>query len=374
MTRHNLARFNEIVNTIYTSSTESPRWRSFLRHLKETTGSLYVCIGFGDQELWKERVQYLESNNRYTLKQGEDYSDFLRFSPFTRLPEGRITTISELSRSGQPVHPEFASRVMHRFGITDIIGVNVVRQGTRVANLRLGRASNVGCYSREEKNLCALMLPHLQRVCAEVFGADSARSPWQAVLFDTLRSVGIGVVMVDASRRILDASAAALEIMQLARHLLCPGFSRLRLLDRTQDAALAAGVGGVMRGRESYALRVTGAEAQDGLHVVCVREPGTGMYGPARHVIVFMSRAAQGRRLSIRTATLCSLFGLTRAEARVVCGLVSGLSIAQIAVRHSISRNTAYSHVKSAFVKIGVNQQSALVSRVLCSLAVLGRD
>lgn len=368
MTAQNLAEFNGIIDAIYTGSTETPPWGSFLRHLKETTRSMYAYIAFGDEESWNGRVHYLESSSRRALDDGQDHSDFLRPSPFTPLPQDIVATIGDLANSGQAVHPDFVARVMGPFGIGDIVGVNFVRHGKQVANLRLGRAQAAGHYSSQDKELCALMLPHLRRACADASTTNVA-PVWQALLFETLRSLEVGVFLIDACCRILDASDLALEVLETHRQLLSTSNGHLRLHNRAQEQKLTAAVSCVLDSGESQAVRLTGRSSGDELHFVCVRAPDVGTYVPRRRVIAFVSCGRRPRPIATRMVR--DLFGLSCAEARVTLGLIGGLSITQIAVANSISRNTVYSHLKSAFAKVGVTQQSALVSRILSSVAVL---
>ncbi|MBK7250880.1 MAG: helix-turn-helix transcriptional regulator [Gammaproteobacteria bacterium] len=371
MAGHNLARFNEIVNTIYSSRAEIPRWSSFLRNLKEATGSVSAYMAFGDEVSWHERAHFLESASNRAVSDGQDHSDYLRLSPFTPLPQGQVATMSELLRKGESVHPDFFSHVIRPAGIGDIIGVNFARHGKQVATLRLGRMQAAGRYSRRDKDLCALMLPHLQRVCAESAGMNNAPE-WQPILFDAVHWLGVGVVLIDACRQIIDASDLAFELMANYRHLFCAGRAGLHFRSLTHEEVFGRAVSRVLGGSESQALRVAGGDHRGGLDFVCVRAPQSVWGAPQRRVVVFVSHHRQPRPVAV--GTLRGLFGLSRAEAQVALGLAAGLSISQIGERDSISRNTVYSHLKSAFDKVGVSQQSALVSCVLRSIAVLGRE
>ncbi len=65
-----------------------------------------------------------------------------------------------------------------------------------------------------------------------------------------------------------------------------------------------------------------------------------------------------------------SLYGLTRAEARVAIEITRGKTISQIACEQHVAPSTVRSPLKSAFAKMGVGRQPELVRRVL-SLATL---
>ncbi|MGI9329219.1 MAG: LuxR C-terminal-related transcriptional regulator, partial [Gammaproteobacteria bacterium] len=67
-------------------------------------------------------------------------------------------------------------------------------------------------------------------------------------------------------------------------------------------------------------------------------------------------------------ALLASYFNLTPAEAHVTQALCSGRSLPSAASELSISVNTARTHLRSVFQKVGVHSQAALVQRVTLSL------
>jgi DNA-binding CsgD family transcriptional regulator/PAS domain-containing protein len=67
-------------------------------------------------------------------------------------------------------------------------------------------------------------------------------------------------------------------------------------------------------------------------------------------------------------ALLATYFGLTPAEAHVTQALCAGRSLPSAASELSISVNTARTHLRSVFQKVGVHSQAALVQRVTQSL------
>lgn len=65
---------------------------------------------------------------------------------------------------------------------------------------------------------------------------------------------------------------------------------------------------------------------------------------------------------------LMDVFGLTRRESELTLHLASGGDLAQFAEMHQLSINTVKSHLKQAFVKVGVNAQAQLIANVHCLL------
>ncbi|QZN98656.1 helix-turn-helix transcriptional regulator [Chenggangzhangella methanolivorans] len=61
---------------------------------------------------------------------------------------------------------------------------------------------------------------------------------------------------------------------------------------------------------------------------------------------------------------LGGLFDLTAAEAKVAAALIEGLTLQEIAARHSLSVSTIRNQVAAVFAKTGVSRQSEFV--LLC--------
>ena len=75
------------------------------------------------------------------------------------------------------------------------------------------------------------------------------------------------------------------------------------------------------------------------------------------------------RNLEISVRTLMNLYQLTMSEATIAILLAEGHTTDEVADELDIKKNTVRAHLRSMFVKMGVTQQSMLVSLVLTSLA-----
>ena len=76
------------------------------------------------------------------------------------------------------------------------------------------------------------------------------------------------------------------------------------------------------------------------------------------------------RQLDIEPQVLQELFGLTRAEARLSCALLSGHGVEGAAAWLHVSQNTARTHIRSIFAKLHLSKQQQLV-RILSTLTSL---
>jgi DNA-binding CsgD family transcriptional regulator len=75
--------------------------------------------------------------------------------------------------------------------------------------------------------------------------------------------------------------------------------------------------------------------------------------------------ANRGARRAAQQNDIMNVYGVTRAEARLVSSLVDGLTLDEYAQKFSVSIATARTQLKSVFSKTGEHRQSALVRHVL---------
>lgn len=71
------------------------------------------------------------------------------------------------------------------------------------------------------------------------------------------------------------------------------------------------------------------------------------------------------------TEILCSLYGLTQAEARIAAEIVDGKSMTEIAEDNGVSQNTVKSQLKRIFAKTETQGQSDLIRLILRSPAMM---
>jgi DNA-binding CsgD family transcriptional regulator len=86
---------------------------------------------------------------------------------------------------------------------------------------------------------------------------------------------------------------------------------------------------------------------------------------------VLMARAEQLGREPPDQETLSRRYHLTPAEARLATAIAEGMSIADYAERHDVTRRTVRNQLQAVFDKTGVTRQAHLVSLLL---GVAGSD
>jgi DNA-binding CsgD family transcriptional regulator len=119
--------------------------------------------------------------------------------------------------------------------------------------------------------------------------------------------------------------------------------------------------------------RITSARDGTALSVLIARPPAKftsalrGITDSTGFLVLVTNSDASAPDLAAR---LRELWGLTPAEASLVLTLLDSESLQSAADRLGISRNTAKTHLASAYSKIGVTRQSDLAKRI-ASLAII---
>ncbi len=253
----------------------------------------------------------------------------------------------------------------------------VERQAQRSFNLSALRSRRSGPYTDAEQARLLALMPHLQTAFALHRRLHRAEALAAASL-SVLDGLPLGVVLLGPQARVLHANRRAQQVMQDSGLLRLGGDERLHAsraddqlqLQHAMRQAVTTGVGNpIHAGR---ALRLRGLDGRQ-LHLLVTPLPQwASPFGQHAAGAVFVSDpSAQVQPL---VNSLCSLYQLTLAEARLAQALVNGLTLQEYADRQAVSIHTVRSQFKSAALKVGVARQADFVRTVLTGPLLLHWD
>jgi DNA-binding CsgD family transcriptional regulator len=124
------------------------------------------------------------------------------------------------------------------------------------------------------------------------------------------------------------------------------------------------------------ALRVDRPSARPAYQLVLypmVCTPGRAALNPDEALAVALLHDPDSPQ-ALSAELLKTFFHLTPAEAHLTQALYGGEAVGEAAALLGISVNTARTHLRSIFAKVGVNSQAALIQQISHSLRVLARD
>lgn len=260
--------------------------------------------------------------------------------------------------------------VMQPFGIPWSMGAILDRLPERTDFAMLGKTAAQGEFEARDTALFAAFIPHLARalrVRRELMDMKALAADCMAAL----DHVGRGVVLAaqDGSVRFANRRAEAMfadaDGLTATRGGLKTG--RARTDDDLRGIVAAAAKTG--RGRAEVAIGALAVERRSGrAPYTVVAEPLAPSHrerlgAPARAgAILFIGGGEHGR--APQPERLAVIYGLTPAESEIAAGASLGFGATQIAAARGVSINTVKSHLKSVFLKVGVDRLPHLVARI----------
>ncbi len=206
--------------------------------------------------------------------------------------------------------------------------------------------------SSPKPGLAACLAPHFARahaIHAQLSQAEAERDALERVM----ERLPLGMAIVDASGAVVSMNRALLALTRGGKSLQV----RAGRLRSRPPEILATALRRISEENVAdHVLRLAG-EAPISLWVS--RLAGVAGY--------FLIMAASQRSRALSESGLCQLYGLTQAEARLTQFLVLGRGVEEAARGMEISPNTAKTHLKRIFSKVGVGRQVELLQAVYSS-------
>jgi DNA-binding CsgD family transcriptional regulator len=169
-----------------------------------------------------------------------------------------------------------------------------------------------------------------------------------------------GVIILDATGRVLDANVPALRVLNEVDGITVRN-GRLRFADAVFEQRLSRLIAQCQPGTAGAALPIAARfkrpRAQSYFVLVSPVPPGADEHDVALIACVY---ATDGRR-DISVELLRELYGLTRAQAEVARRLFAGRNVEQAARSLRLSPNTVRTHLKQIFTKCEVQSQAELM-------------
>lgn len=242
----------------------------------------------------------------------------------------------------------------------------------KLVALSMKASTRHGPFRASEARRLRAIIPHLQRALAIKDRLQLAQVRGDT-LGHTLDGLSVGILILDARGRIVEASDAARTIMTNDTGLRSDPDGRIRLRGAAHaklygwiDAGIPprSNVEGLLQipRENASALTVTVAPLPLTVDVWLASSP--------RWLLLVVDPERQ-----IRASTLLieKDLSLTPREAQIAALLVAGYDLRAVATRSNINLSTVRSHLKSIFAKTGLRSQVELVQRIRNGPALLGR-
>jgi DNA-binding CsgD family transcriptional regulator len=263
--------------------------------------------------------------------------------------------------------PGFAQSDPPDVDIGHVLGAIFDVSDDLTASLGIHRNRGAERFDPDDRHKLGLFLPHLQRalqIRSRLEGLEHGSS----LSLEILDGLAIAAIVTDQDCRILFANSAAERSLRDAV-VLTASQGQLRTQDPRRggslrraiaDAAATSGGTGTSAGDLVNIPRESGAPLV--LLVSPLRAANIG-FGPSRPAALVLFSTSE--EAAVSEPRLADAYGLTPAEARLLSALVAGHGLTDYASGSGISINTAKTHMRNVFQKMGHNRQVDVVRAVL---------
>ena len=361
--------YESLLETVYEATLDNTQWPVFLEKLTDVTN--VAC-----STIWLTSDQggffYGHNLNPESLARYQAY--YVHIDPFIecmkRRNVGQVGLTHEdvsdnVLRSTEFFNDFFKDEDV-RYGISGL----VYKQDNNMLNISLGRPERGGVFSKKEVNLLKVLIPHIRRAYT-ISNQLHQSQLQQSITESALNNLSVAVILVDKHGKPLLINQKAENLLMGSDVLTVKGgeltatnvkiqHKLLELIKKASQRELVR-AGGLKIAREPDQSELT-------LLITPIYALNTPLadYTSEPAAMILISESEQNIRLP--SEVLSSLYGLTRAEIRLVEELVQGITLEQIAEKYQISKHTLRVQIKSVFRKTGVNRQLDLVKLVLTEL------
>ncbi|RYG82277.1 helix-turn-helix transcriptional regulator [bacterium] len=187
-----------------------------------------------------------------------------------------------------------------------------------------------------------------------------------ALLERALEFTDLGVVLLDATGRIIHANAWAKTLLERGDGLRIAN-GRVEAVSAEDATRLQGALRGALGGMAQVPLVSVRRVAKRAL-LVCVMGETRRALDP-RDAAALLYVVDPDHDLRSLLSPACRLYGLTGSEARLVAHLVSGADLSASAQQMNVGVSTARSYLKQVFAKTSTNRQADLVRVMIGSAA-----
>jgi len=239
----------------------------------------------------------------------------------------------------------------------------VLEEGRRSASISFQRATirADGAALRASPRIAR----YAQAVQASLVRRHDRASRWLEALEGTATAFGEGVMLIDNCARVLRQCPRTAALLEESRSGLGMRKGVLWHADLRVRDALASALARLHFGTgDTRVLSLGSSGGRGGCRLELARAPEALRLGGESMVI---ARVKLHRHFAADPALLCASFGLTDAEARVLCALVEGQTPAAHARAQGVTINTVRRQIAVLMQKMDCNRQADLIRLALSS-------
>lgn len=369
-------RILSFVEAIYDTLSDDELWAHVATRMNELVPVRWFTVSSIGPAFERANLQVSEGIDDAALRAYDEY--FWETNPWIAEPFREILCMPGFTGAGHWVvsdeelercefgHDFLAPNDMF-YGATSILDASP----EIASNLGVYRPKSLGPYSTGEVSTIRVIAPHIRqalRVRARLLAGEGMAGSLEAVL----DRVTVGAVLLDLDGRALQFNRRAKELFGADDGLTLTARGTItaarpddarKLAEAVAEATASADGRGLSPGRSLAIPRPSGGHPHM-LQIAPLRVDASRVQAAgAARAVVFI--ADPDHETKPPEEQLQSLYGLTRAEARLAVRLAEGRSVSEAAEMLHIQVGTARQHLKRIFSKTGARRQAELIRLLL---------
>ncbi len=368
-------RLDRLVKSIYATLGGGDPWPEVLDelcHLFDGRGSMLTDHNFGSRRgAIRFKCDHFDDavpetyRSRMCSRNPWLHSD-LPYRPRSVILGTEILPDAELTRT------EFYRDYLHPLGLKHRLCGVVQRDGLGVRFLAILRAPRQPAFDEADKARLRRLLPHFQQAFDLRRHIQQDRSEREALL-EVLDHVPVACMLVNQGAALHFVNTAATRLLERRDGLLlragglAAGSSRLTARLRSTISRVAA-----LRPRSSqspcehFVVSRPSGRPPLLLSLLPIHQSRIGRAAKPEALVAILTKDPEGEKLE-SVETFAEAYGLTEAEARLIGLLAEGGGLQEAAASLGVTKNTARTHMRHIYAKIGAHRQSDLI-RLLAKL------
>ncbi len=368
-----IAEFSHLVGAIYDCVLDPGRWQDVMRRIGDATNCHSSSLTVTDLDSPKTMIfkfNGVEPQWRalYKPEYSFDAVNFFRmclaqpsFNPDVPLVATHI--MPPEMHAKMPVFQDWAIPQ----GFHDVMSTVPLATPERLVTLDMIRHAKDGPISPRDIEILGLLAPHVRRAMT-ISNLFDLRAIEIGSFKAAIEALSVGIVMVDASGKVIEANQCAAHLL-LRAGLITDETGCLMATDEVinaelRDAIQRAVVSDTGLGMRGLGIRLTAPRAEAILAHVLPLATGSlrTRLTPSATAAIFLTSAENSPRSGMDA--LAVTYDLTGAEARIFAEVARGADALAAATACGIAEGTARTHLKRIYAKLGVSRQAELVNLV----------
>ncbi len=361
------ARILPLVESIYDAVTAVERWPGVLAEICDAVGGVASSLDTYDFTNRGGGASHVFGIDPERVRTYGDYyaaKNILIQRARPLLASGAVVVASDYLTPSEVDQSEYHNDFLGPMGLGDAAGACIFLERSTMTQLSVFRPVGGDDFGPRDASLLRGLVPHFQRA-QSIHRRLAAVEQREAALDGALECLDRALVVLDERGHPLATNLAARLILEPGDSLVLSN-QGLRARRPSDDQKLQRLIRSALDCRSRPELGGGGglsvARSSSKAPIAALVLPGVRRDRPPAGALVFLTDPE--RQPLPPAELLCCCFGLSNAEAKLVFALAQEPSLPRAASRLGIGRETARTHLRSEFRKVGVSNQAELLALV----------